>query len=59
MGDATACTASSRKADVSTSALERQVVEVQRAPGTRLDERGLAEEFCVSRTRSRTARNTR
>ena len=55
MGDAAACTAASRKADVITSALERQIIEGQRAPGTRLDERGLAEEFGVSRTPIREA----
>ena len=55
MGDAAACTASSRKADVITSALERQIVEGQRAPGTRLDERSLAKEFGVSRTPIREA----
>ena len=55
MGDAAVCTASPRKADVITSALERQIVEGQRAPGTRLDERSLAKEFGVSRTPIREA----
>ena len=55
MGDAAVCTASPRKADVITSALERQIVEGRRAPGTRLDERSLAKEFGVSRTPIREA----
>jgi DNA-binding GntR family transcriptional regulator len=44
-----------RKADRIAAVLERQIAEGQRAPGHRLDERGLAEEFGVSRTPIREA----
>ena len=46
---------STRKADRIAAALERQIVEGRREPGHRLDERGLAEEFGVSRTPIREA----
>ena len=55
MDKSNAYTSSSRKADAITNALEHQIIEGQRAPGTRLDERGLAEEFGVSRTPIREA----
>ena len=39
-----------RKADGIAATLESQIIEGSRAPGVRLDERSLAEEFGVSRT---------
>jgi DNA-binding GntR family transcriptional regulator len=44
-----------RKADVIVTALETQIVNGMRGPGTRLDERALAEELGVSRTLIREA----
>ena len=44
-----------RKADGVVATLEHQIVAGLRAPGSRLDERGLAEEFGVSRTPVREA----
>ena len=44
-----------RKADNIAAALESQIIEGLRPPGTRLDERGLATEFEVSRTPVREA----
>lgn len=44
-----------RKADSIAAALESQIIEGSRAPGVRLDERSLAEEFGVSRTPVREA----
>ena len=55
MGDVATCTMVSRKADLIAKALEQQIVEGHRPPGTRLDERSLAEEFGVSRTPIREA----
>ena len=44
-----------RKADAIVAVLETQIVNGVRGPGTRLDERALAEEFGVSRTPIREA----
>ncbi len=44
-----------RKADSIVAVLETQIVNGLRGPGTRLDERALAEEFGVSRTPIREA----
>ena len=47
--------ATARKADAIVAVLETQIVNGVRGPGTRLDERALAEEFGVSRTPIREA----
>ena len=47
--------AASRKADIIVEKLKFEIIEGIRPPGARLDERGLAEEFNVSRTPVREA----
>jgi DNA-binding GntR family transcriptional regulator len=47
--------AATRKADIVAEKLKSEIIEGIRPPGTRLDERGLAEEFNVSRTPVREA----
>ena len=47
--------ATARKADAIVAALEKQIINGMRGPGTRLDERALAQEFGVSRTPVREA----
>ena len=55
MADIKTNTPARRKADGIVATLEHQIIAGLRAPGSRLDERGLAEEFGVSRTPVREA----
>ncbi|MFT5067159.1 MAG: DNA-binding GntR family transcriptional regulator [Reinekea sp.] len=55
MAEIKTTTPARRKADGVAATLEHQIIAGLRAPGSRLDERGLAEEFGVSRTPIREA----